>query len=116
MSIWSDTLALAKAGYKAGEIKELLKEKENEEKEALENGNKETETETETETKTDSHDEREKDKHEEVIDWESKFKKVETKLKKLQEENNKVDISKNDDNKTVEEKANEILAGIIGGK
>ena len=82
MSIWSDTLALAKAGYKASEIKKLLEEKEVEEKE--------------------------------VVNWEEKYKEIETKLKTLQNQNSKEELS--DNTKSVEETATDILAELIGGK
>ena len=107
MSIWSDTLALAKAGYKASEIKKLLEEKEVEEKEVEE---KEVEEKEVEEKEVEEKEVEEK----EVVNWEEKYKEIETKLKTLQNQNSKEELS--DNTKSVEETATDILAELIGGK
>ena len=95
MSKWSEALELAKAGFKASEIKEMWEAKD------------ETPTEPEQEEK-----EEQEEQKEEPIDYKSKYEDAMEKLKIAQKENSKKDISENDDQKTIEEKGYEILADI----
>ena len=95
MSKWSEALELAKAGFKASEIKEMWESKD------------ETPTEPEQEEK-----EEQEEQKEEPIDYKLKYEEAMEKLKIAQKENSKKDISENDDQKTVEEKGYEILADI----
>lgn len=98
MSKWSEALDLAKAGFKASEIKEMWEAKD------------ETPTEQEVEEKEEK--EEQEEQKEEPIDYKLKYEEAMEKLKIAQKENSKKDISENDDQKTVEEKGYEILADI----
>ena len=101
MSKWSEALELAKAGFKASEIKEMWEAKD------------ETPTEQKVEEKEEEQEEKEEEKEEqkeEPIDYKSKYEEAMEKLKIAQKENSKKDISENDDQKTVEEQGYEILA------
>ena len=105
MSKWSEALELAKAGFKASEIKEMWEAK------------NETPTEPEQEEKEEQEEQKEKEEEkeeqkEEPIDYKLKYEEAMEKLKIAQKENSKKDISENDDQKTVEEKGYEILADI----
>ena len=102
MSKWSEALELAKAGFKASEIKEMWEAKD------------ETPTETEQEEEQEEQDEKEEqeEQKDEPIDYKLKYEEAMEKLKIAQKENSKKDISENDDQKTVEEKGYEILADI----
>ena len=103
MSKWSEALELAKAGFKASEIKEMWETKD--------------ETPTEPEQKEEQEEQKEEkeeqeEQKEESIDYKLKYEEAMEKLKIAQKENSKKDISENDDQKTVEEKGYEILADI----
>ena len=87
MSKWSEALELAKAGFKAGEIREMWEEKDKD-----------------PEPKDPEPKDPEDDKYKEL---EKKYNEL---LKTTQQNNTKKDISDNDDQKTVEEKGYEILA------
>ena len=103
MSKWSEALELAKAGFKASEIKEMWEAKD------------EKPAEQEVEEKEEEQEEKEEEKEEqkdEQIDYKSKYEEAMEKLKIAQKENSKKDISENDDQKTIEEKGYEILADI----
>ena len=103
MSKWSEALELAKAGFKASEIKEMWEAKD------------ETPTEQEVEEKEEEQEEKEEEmeeQKEEPIDYKLKYEEAMEKLKIAQKENSKKDISENDDQKTIEEKGYEILADI----
>ena len=95
MSKWSEALELAKAGFKAGEIREMWEEKDKEPKDP------------------EPKDPEPKDpepKDPEDVKYKELEKKYNELLKTAQQNNTKKDISDNDDKKTVEEKGYEILA------
>ena len=100
MSKWSEALELAKAGFKASEIKEMWEAKD------------ETPTEPEQKEQKEEQKEEQEEQKEEPIDYKLKYEEAMEKLKIAQKENSKKDISENDDQKTIEEKGYEILADI----
>ena len=117
MSKWTDAIELAKAGFKAGEIKKLWEEKENEPEPQRE------ETTQTPEEKTDpagtdpgpaaetADQETDPPRTDQETDYKSKYEEL---LKKYQQNNVRQDISDKSE-KTVEEAARDVRAAMIGG-
>lgn len=117
MSKWTDAIELAKAGFKAGEIKKLWEEKENEPEPQRE------ETTQTPEEKTDpagtdpgpAAETADQETDPPAGDPETDYKrKYEELLKRTQEENIRRD-STDPNQKSLEDQVTEILGGFIGG-
>lgn len=120
MSKFTDAVALAKAGFKATEIKQMLEEKENEPEPQREE-NKET-----PEEKTDpaggspepaspaGDPEPDEPENNPEPDYKKLYEDSQKQLKKAQETNIRGNAA-NPNEKTLEEQVQEILGGFIGG-
>lgn len=125
MSKLTDALELAKAGFKAAEIKKMLEEKEDENKPKAEP--KPAEEKEPEEKDPPAGDppadppagDPEKDPPAGDPEPDQKYKELEDKyndlLKKYQQTNVRQDISGNNEEKSVEEAARDVLAAMIGG-
>ena len=123
MSKFTDAVALAKAGFKAAEIKQMLEEKENEPEPQREENKEIPEEKTDPaggspepaspagdpEPSTPAEDPQPDLKYQEL---ENKYNDL---LKKYQQTNVRQDISGNNEEKSVEEAARDVLAAMIGG-
>lgn len=83
----SDILALAKQGYSASDIKELIQLAEGKEVEKPEPDTETTETETETTSDKGTEETEQTEEHTEETDYKSLYEQTVTELKKLQADN-----------------------------
>lgn len=120
MSKFTDAVALAKAGFKAAEIKQMLEEKEDENKPTTDpKPPEEKEPEEKDPPAGDppadppaGDPEKDPPRTDPEPDYKSKYEEL---LKKYQQNNVRQDISGNNEEKTVEEAARDVLAAMIGG-
>ena len=112
MSKWSEALELAKAGFKAGEIREMWEEKDKEQKDPEPKDPEPKDPEPKDPEPKDPEPKDPEPKDPEDDKYKELEKKYNELLKATQQNNTKKDISDNDDQKTVEEKGYEILADI----
>ena len=122
MSKFTDAVALAKAGFKAAEIKQMLEEKENDPDPQREEKQETQKEETDPAGGIQEQDpgpDPEQDPPAEDPQPDLKYQELENKyndlLKKYQQNNVRQDISGNNEEKSVEEAARDVLAAMIGG-
>lgn len=120
MSRFTDAVALAKAGFKAAEIKQMLEEKENDQEPPREEKQETQEEKTNPErrpqdpTSPAGDPQPDEPENDPKPDYEKLYEETRAQLKKAQETNIRGNAA-DPDEKPLEERVQEILGGFIGG-